>query len=65
MMVGESMGASTEWAGWAVGMSHVPTLEIIWVGIAHPGFSFLVNSLGEDCMPNCPLPSLDLSSVLW
>jgi len=24
---------------------------MIWVGIAHPGFSLFENTLGEDCPP--------------
>jgi len=40
---------------WAPALSgqggHVPTLEIIKVGIAHPEFPSFGNILGEDCPP--------------
>jgi len=46
MRVVESMGVGTEWAGWVCA-----TLNIIWVGIAYSGFSFVVNSLIDNCPP--------------
>jgi len=30
---------------------HMPTLKMIWVGIAHPGFFLFGNGLSEDCPP--------------
>jgi len=47
-------GAETVWP-WAPApggqWGHMPTLEIIWVCIAHPGFFFFGKSLSENCPP--------------